>query len=177
MAPPILIIPGHGDSGPGHWQSLWEEALPSARRVRMPNWDFPHLGDWVEALDEAVREVTETAPPILVAHSLGCLAVVHWAQEDRLPIHAALLVCPPDVETPELRALFPSFAPIPLHGLPFESRVVASSDDPFATLDRSRFFAEAWRSSFTDAGPKGHLNPASGYGPWAQGEGLLEDLY
>ena len=45
---PILIIPGCGNSGPGHWQSLWEANLRDARRVEMPNWEFPHRADWVE---------------------------------------------------------------------------------------------------------------------------------
>ncbi|NTV73012.1 MAG: serine hydrolase family protein, partial [Holophaga sp.] len=87
MRPPILIIPGHRNSGPGHWQSLWEASLPGARRVEMPNWDFPHRPDWVESLDAAVRRAGEDAPPILVAHSLGCLAVAHWAAAYRRPIH------------------------------------------------------------------------------------------
>ena len=176
MRPPLLIIPGHGNSGPGHWQSLWEAERPEAVRVEMPNWDFPHRPDWVEALDAAVRDANETAPPILVAHSLGCIAVAHWAAEHRRPVHAALLVAPTDVEAAQCRDLFASFNPIPLHSLPFDSRVVASSNDPFVSLDRARLFAEAWLSRFTDAGPRGHLNTAAGFGPWPRGEGLLEDL-
>jgi predicted alpha/beta hydrolase family esterase len=35
---PILIIPGYQNSGPDHWQSLWEDMLPDARRVEMPSW-------------------------------------------------------------------------------------------------------------------------------------------
>ncbi len=176
MRPPILIIPGQGNSGPGHWQSLWEANLPYASRVQMPNWDFPHRPDWVEALDAAVRRANETGPPLLVAHSLGCLAVVHWADAYRRPIHGALLVAPPDVEAPEHREAFASFAPIPLHALPFDSRVVASSNDPYVSVARAREFADAWLSRFTEVGPRGHLNTASGHGPWALGEGLLEDM-
>ena len=176
MRPPILIIPGHGNSGPGHWQSLWEAERPEAVRVQMPNWDFPHRPDWVEALDAAVRAANETAPPILVAHSLGCVAVAHWAAEHRRPVHAALLVAPTDVEAEPCRDLFASFNPIPMHSLPFESRVVASSNDPYVSLDRARAFAQAWLSRFTDVGPRGHLNAAAGFGPWPRGESLLEDL-
>ena len=176
MRHPILLIPGHGNSGPGHWQSLWENSLPDARRVEMPNWDFPHRPDWVEALDAAVRKANETAPPILVAHSLGCLAVVHWADAYRRPVHAALLVAPVDAEREEFLDAYPSWAPIPLHDLPFDSRVVASGNDPYVTPERARLFADAWRSRFTLLGPRGHINLASGFGPWPRGEGLLEDL-
>jgi len=176
MRPPILIIPGHTNSGPGHWQSLWEESMPAARRVEMPNWDFPRRAEWVEALDAAVRRANETAPPILVAHSLGCITVAHWAAAYRRPIQCALLVAPTDVERPELQEIFGTFAPIPLHSLPFLSRVAASSDDPYVTLERAREFADAWQSRFTNVGAKGHINTSAGHGPWAQGEGLLEDL-
>lgn len=177
MRPPILIIPGHYGSGPGHWQSLWEESMPGASRVPMPNWEFPRRPDWVEALDEAVRRANETAPPLLVAHSLGCLAVAHWAASgSRRSVHAALLVAPTDVERPELDLLLPGWAPVPLRSLGFPARVVASSDDPYVTLERARAFADAWQARFTHAGAKGHLNAAAGYGPWALGEGLLEDL-
>lgn len=176
MRPPILFVPGLGNAGPGHWLTLWEASLREASRVEMPNWDFPHRPDWVEALDEAVRRAAETAPPLLVAHGLGCLAVAHWAGESRRPVHGALLVAPTDVEAPGTPEVLASFAPVPLAGLPFESRVVASSDDPTVRLERALAFARAWRSRFTDAGPRGHLDPASGHGPWALGEALLQDL-
>ena len=173
---PILIIPGLGNSGPGHWQSLWESNLPYAKRVRMPNWDFPHRADWVEALDTAIREASQSMPPILVAHSVGCLAVAHWARRYQLPVHGALLVAPVDVERPDTLESLLDFAPIPMFGLPFPSHVVASSDDPYASLERSREIAEAWDSLFTDLGPRGHINTASGYGEWPRGEAFLQDL-
>jgi predicted alpha/beta hydrolase family esterase len=173
---PILIIPGYGDSGPGHWQSLWEANLRYAKRVQMPNWFFPHRTDWVEALDTAIREASQSMPPVLVAHSLGCLAVAHWALHYQRPIHGALLVAPVDVERADALEAVKEFAPIPMFGLPFPSHVVASSNDPMASLDRSRALAEAWNSQFTEAGIAGHINTASGYGEWPRGEAFLQDL-
>jgi uncharacterized protein len=173
---PILIIPGHQNSGPSHWQSLWEANQRDAKRVQMPNWDFPRRAEWVEALDSAIREASQIAPPILVAHSLGCLAVAHWVQSYQRPIHAALLVAPPDVERPGTIEVVRDFAPIPMFGLPFRSHVVASSDDPFITLEPSQEIAEAWDSLFTNLGPRGHINTASGHGEWPRGEAFLQDL-
>ena len=173
---PILIIPGYGNSGPGHWQSYWEANLRDAKRVDMPNWDFPHRTDWVEALDIAIRNANEVAPPVLVAHSLGCLAVVHWARSYQRPVHSALLVAPVDVERLDTLEVIKDFAPVPLFGLPFPSHVVASSNDPYTRIERARAFADAWASRFTDLGPRGHINPASGYGEWPRGEAMLRDL-
>lgn len=176
MRPPILIVPGCGNSGPGHWQSLWQNSMPTASRVEMPNWDYPYRPDWVEALDAAVRRANETEPPVLVAHSLGCIAVAHWAAESRREVAGALLVAPTDVDLPQYRKRWESFAPVPRRRFLFDSRVVASSNDPFVNLARARQFAEAWGSRFTEVGDRGHLNLESGFGPWARGEALLEEL-
>jgi len=174
---PILIVPGYTNSGPGHWQSLWEAAMPTARRVQMPSWEHPRRIEWAAALDEAIARAGDTGEtPLLVAHSLGCLAVVHWALDGGQPVHGALLVAPPDVERPDTLEILRDFAPIPRFGLPFPSRVVASSDDPYVSIDRARAFAEAWGSDFTDLGPRGHVNTASGFGEWPRGEALLADL-
>jgi predicted alpha/beta hydrolase family esterase len=60
--------------------------------------------------------------------------------------------------------------------LRFPSIVVASSDDPYLTLDRARAFAEAWGSRFVEIGPAGHINADSGYGEWPEGEQMLAQL-
>src|SRR5438477_6005226 len=74
---PVLVLPGHGDSGPQHWQSLWEAADPTCRRVIQRDWLNPSLDEWRETLDRAVGECDR--PPVLLAHSLGCALVAHWA--------------------------------------------------------------------------------------------------
>src|SRR4029450_7084669 len=75
MRPPVLIVPGWGDSGPEHWQSLWERANPDFRRVAQRDWLYPVRGEWVETLEHEIRTAGE--PVVLVAHSLGCLAGAH----------------------------------------------------------------------------------------------------
>jgi len=173
---PILIIPGHRNASTSHWQTLWEGNMPYAIRVQMPNWDFPHRNDWVDALDDAIVEAGFTAPPILVAHDLGCMTVAHWVQEHQRPIHAAFLVAPTDPEQPGTPEIIQGFAPVPLFELPFNSRVVASSNDPNVSLERAKTFAEAWRSAFTNIGAGGHINGAAGYGDWPRGEAMLKEL-
>ena len=171
---PILIVPGYENSGPGHWQSLWEEEMPGAHRVEMPSWDHPVLGEWVAALDDAIADCG--APPILVGHSLGCIAIVHWAAEHQREVHGALLAAPTDVERPDVLERLRTFAPIPRCTLPFPAMVAASSDDPFMDLERARGFAKDWEADLVELGPCGHLNRASGHGPWLRGEVLLAEL-
>jgi hypothetical protein len=173
-APRVLIVPGWGDSGPEHWQSLWEQANPGFRRVVQRDWLYPVCGEWVETLERAIRAAG--APVVLVAHSLGCVAIAHCARGRALPVHAALLVAPPDVERPDFPDVIEGFAPIPRERLPFPSVVVASRDDQFSDFERTRALAAAWGSRLVDAGPLGHVNADAGLGPWPLGESLLGEL-
>jgi predicted alpha/beta hydrolase family esterase len=53
-APPVLILPGLEDSGPRHWQTLWQALRPGLLRVEQQDWLRPRCADWVAALDAAV---------------------------------------------------------------------------------------------------------------------------
>jgi predicted alpha/beta hydrolase family esterase len=174
-APPVLIVPGWTGSGPAHWQTRWERANPAYRRVEQADWDAPDVAAWVAVLDGAVRAAP--APPVLVAHSLGCIAVAHWAAAGT-PGRAAgaLLVAPADVERPAAPAPIRCFAPIPRRPLPFPTVVVASRDDPYVAFDRAAALATAWGADLVDAGAAGHLNSDAGFGPWPAGEALLAGL-
>jgi predicted alpha/beta hydrolase family esterase len=54
--------------------------------------------------------------------------------------------------------------------------VVASSEDEYAPFERSKRFASAWGSEFVNIGAAGHINAASGYGPWPEGLRMLKDF-
>jgi predicted alpha/beta hydrolase family esterase len=170
---PVLILPGIGGSGPLHWQSRWEACRPAYRRVEMPDWDRPQLGVWVSTLDAAVRAAG--AAPVIVAHSLGCLAVAHWAAR-RGQAKAALLVAVPDPAGPEFPEVASSFGPVPRNPFGFPSRVVASRNDPYGSFEFAERCAAAWGSAFTDAGAVGHINAESALGDWAAGQRLLADF-
>ena len=43
----ILTIPGLNNSGPTHWQSLWEHKFPHSERVELGSWDNPDKDEWV----------------------------------------------------------------------------------------------------------------------------------
>lgn len=97
MSTTYLIIPGYGGSGPAHWQSLWQ-ANSRFQRVQQRDWLRPRCSEWVAQLEQAVAQ--SGADTVLVAHSLGCPLVAHWAQQTQLRVRAALLVAPPDLDGP-----------------------------------------------------------------------------
>ncbi|MDQ3058878.1 MAG: alpha/beta fold hydrolase [Pseudomonadota bacterium] len=170
----ILTLPGWQGSPPAHWQSRWEH-LYGYTRVEEHDWQRPLRGDWMARLEEVLLACDE--PAVLVAHSLGCLQVAAWASHSRNTqrVRAALLVAPPDTEREDLRALLPSWSPVPLPALPFQSLVVASSNDPYCTPERTRQFAGAWGAALIEAGAHGHLNAESALGDWPQAhEHLLQ---
>ncbi|MCG2579051.1 alpha/beta hydrolase [Dechloromonas sp. XY25] len=173
--PPVLILPGLGDSGPAHWQSIWEASGPSFRRVVQRDWDHPQLAEWVATLQQHVA-ACET-PPVLVAHSLACSLVAHWSREFGQHARGALLVSPSDVESPshtppEVRG----FSPVPNMRFPFPSTVVASTDDPYVDIGRAEHFAQCWGSRFVVIPGAGHINAESGLGAWPEGMALLQEL-
>ena len=173
MKPRVLIVPGWGDSGPGHWQTLWETGSSDVQRVVQRDWLFPIRSEWVATLSAAIRAAD--GPVVLAAHSLGCLAVAHL-RDGGLPVRGALLVAPPDVERPDYPPVSEGFTPIPRERLPFPSVLVASRTDPFIAFERSRELATAWGSRLVDAGDRGHVNADAGLGPWPLGERLLDEL-
>ena len=171
----VLLLPGWENSGPRHWQSLWEERN-GYTRVEQHEWMKPLRGDWVARLEEVLLTCSE--PAVLVAHSLGCILVAAWAAHSRNThrVKAALLVAPGDVERPEIREQLPSWSPIELRALPFPSVLVASRNDPYCELERARLFAYAWNAQFMDYGECGHINADAGLASWPEGHVLLQDL-
>ena len=171
----ILILPGWQNSGPDHWQSLWERDL-GYQRVEQHDWMRPLRGDWISRLEDVLLSCDESA--VLVAHSLGCLLVAAWASHSRNThrVKGALLVGPGDAEQEALRPVLTSWSPVPLQTLPFPSVLVGSQNDPYCPFERAQTFASAWGSAFIDAGEKGHLNAESGLGHWPAGAALLAPL-
>ena len=165
----ILIAPGLGNSGPDHWQRRWGRRMANARFIEQGDWDEPVLGDWVGRIHQEI--MLATRPVVLIAHSLGVSATVHAAARlTDTKVRGAFLVSAPDLELnaqvpPEARP----FAPVPRAPLPFPSMLVASSNDPFCTIERAAEFATCWGSDFHVAGDAGHINTSSGHGPWPEG--------
>jgi predicted alpha/beta hydrolase family esterase len=169
----VLVLAGLWNSGPQHWQTLWEKKHPGWTRAPHRDWNNPVCHEWVAELDAAIAE-SESGPPILVAHSLACILVAQWAASgSALKIAGAFLVAPSDVDAPSYPKEASGFGPMPLQKLPFPSIVVASSNDEYVSLERARAFAAAWGSKFVEIGEAGHINGASGYGDWPEGEKML----
>lgn len=167
----FIILPGIGDSGGDHWQTLWQAKNRAMRRLQPNSWDHPELTDWISSLDRAVDACA--TPPVLIAHSLSCLLVSIWQQaSDRLAA-GAFLVGVPDPGSPAYPAEAAGFANVPTDRFRFASMILASTNDPYGSVAYARSRAVQWGSELITLGALGHINGASGIGDWPEGKSYL----
>lgn len=170
-----LIVPGWQGSADDHWQSHWQRSLPNSARVEQLDWLTPRREDWVAALERQIA--ADPRPAILIAHSLGCVTVAHWAAQAPMAslrrVQGALLVAPADVQRPNCPEALRNFAPIPRHLLPFPSQLVGSDNDSAASAARAIELARQWGSEAAILSGAGHINVKSGHQRWEQGFAYL----
>jgi predicted alpha/beta hydrolase family esterase len=170
----ILIIPGLGNSGPQHWQSLWENKF-NFTRVEQKEWETPICSEWIDTINNEVKK-HDPANVILVGHSLACSTIAYWAQKFNVKIKGALLVGPSDTEADSYPPGTSGFKPVPLNTLLFKTIVVASTNDFYVTFERAKLFADNWGSELINIGDAGHINVASGFGEWNEGLAILKRM-
>jgi predicted alpha/beta hydrolase family esterase len=169
----VVIVYGYDGSGPGHWQR-WLEAELRRRGApvvfpELPDPAAPQKDVWVAALAD-VFQAGNGQPVTVVCHSLGSWAVDHlFAERGLLGAHAALLVAPPSpflLFDPVESFLPPRrrrevWAPIAARTL-----VVGSDNDEFTTAEEFEDIARTIGARCHLIPGAGHINVASGHGPW-----------
>ena len=178
----IVIVPGWQDSEPEHWQTRWAKSLKTARRVVQDDWDNPNREAWTRRIVETVSKAAR--PVVLVAHSLGVPAVVFAGEAlAQSNVIGAFLVAPADLDH---AAFWPDtggerwppkngdggYSHMPDGRLPFPAHLIVGNNDLYCSLLRAEKLAALWGATLVDAGETGHINVASGHGPWP--EGLLQ---
>lgn len=165
--PRVLIVPGLDDSGETHWQTELQRHHRHARRVRQRDWRVPDLEAWADRV-QATLAAEPPGPWVAVAHSFGCLALLRALLRGTPGIAAALLVAPADP------LKFGATEALPCQPLPVPSTLVASRTDPWMPFGSAVNWSRVWGSQLVDLGDAGHVNIASGHGPWPLGRRLVE---
>ena len=167
-----LLIPGLDGSAAPHWQHWWAATDPTAKIVEQHSWSEPTPEAW---LTEIAAATMIHPGSVLVGHSLGAIAIAKllssWPQID---VAGALMVAPAEPSKSSRTASFGSIPERPLHRTAI---VAASRNDPWMEQKQARSLAESWGADFIDMGEAGHINVASGYGPWAEGKALRDLLW
>lgn len=163
----VLIVPGLHGSGPDHWQSWLQAHYKGAVRVEQDDWAVPDIDRWAQRI-AATLAAQRPARWVAVAHSFGCLALARHVALGGRAVQSALFAAPAEPNKFGVADALPSTP------LPFSSVLVGSRSDPWMRLERAREWAQCWGSLFIDLGEVGHINPASGFGPWPFGKSLVE---
>lgn len=166
-----LILPGLEGSPVPHWQHWWAQRDPHALLVEQRDWTAPTPEAWEAEIAGAVLTHPDC---ILVGHSLGAVVAVRlltkWPQ---LRVRGTLLVAPTE---PQVSPKLSRFHPMPLGALRIPATVVASRNDPWMSFARARELSRSWEAALLDLGLAGHINTASGFGPWPLGLALRDEL-
>ena len=51
----VLTLPGWHNSGPLHWQTLWEQQNQGFKRVQQRDWETPRREDWLANICDEVN--------------------------------------------------------------------------------------------------------------------------
>lgn len=164
-----VIIPGYGGSGECHWQTHWETSSDGYSRIKPTSFENPDLSDWLAALEDNV--VQQSNPPVLIAHSLGCLLAAEYLHRSKVDVAGVFMVAVPDPDglnfpISEARE-FAEFSRKPLR---CPSLIVASSNDPYSATHHTKEIAAAWGAGVVNIGAKDHI---SDVGQWNAGHNLL----
>ena len=155
----VLVIPGLHGSGEAHWQTWLQAHHRSSRRVLQDDWNTPDLAAWSQRIAQTLA-AEPPGPWVAVAHSFGCLALVHHLARRRTSgIAAALLVAPAEP------ARFRLEDRLPQQSLGVPCTLLASDTDPWMSASSAMAWAQRWGSGFVNLGDVGHINVDAGFGP------------
>lgn len=168
----VFTLPGINNSGPRHWQSVWERVHSGVLRIEQREWNRPSSAEWIEKIEASVAK--QPVAPILVAHSLGCIAAVQWMARTRLSIHALILVAIPDPAGKQFPINTTGFALLPERLYHDRLAIISSENDRYASPEFSDGCAHRWRAMHINAGLKGHLNEATALDDWPFGWSIVE---
>jgi uncharacterized protein len=167
-----FIIPGYQGSGENHWQSHFEKSNNNFIRIHQKDWDHPNINEWADTVEKVISKY-DPAEVVLVGHSMGCPTIAAWANKYNRNIKGALLVAPADLESKNELMDFVGLKEYPNKRLNFKSIVVASTNDPWASFEKTKYFASNWGSELINIGAAGHINDQSGLGLWNEGMEIL----
>lgn len=169
-----VIVPGVGGSDYDHWQSWLQRQLMCCSRVQQQDWNDPVLNQWVSNFIETVSVVSGHIQ--IVAHSFGCLtavAAIYRHPELARKIKKLILVAPANParfgDQGFARNSQNDYASY-FHQIKLKipTDMIISENDPWLSFEDAKKLAHSWQVCQTNIGAAGHINVASGFGPFPE---------
>lgn len=170
-----LLLHGWQNRRPvGHWQFWLTERLRARGEQvlypQLPNPDQPKLEEWIEVLAGELAQLGD-GERVVICHSLSCLLWAHAATKLGRQLRATRLLW---VAPPGPSAFVDAIATFAPDGLDADAiaasaptRLLVSSDnDPYCPERAERCYGALGFISHT-LPAAGHIDPDSGFGPWA----------
>ncbi len=169
-----LIVPGVGGSEYHHWQSWLQRGLMQCSRVEQKDWKHPVLAKWVEAFVKTIQSIEDDVE--VVAHSFGCLtSVAALAQHPSFAtkIKKLILVAPANPArfgeqgfAQDSQQNYSAY----FHALKLQvpTMMLISENDPWLSFKDAHALAKSWNIQPINLGQVGHVNVASGFGPFPE---------
>jgi uncharacterized protein len=170
----IKLVPGLNNSGPEHWQSIWEKKY-GFERINQEEWDYPVYNEWEKNFIENLERDNKCGT-VLIAHSLGCLLTVKAMPKIRKYLKAVFLVAPPDPKDKQFPKFLASFGYLPEVQLEVPGMLVYSENDQYSSPMFCIQKGKQWGLETISVGRKGHINSESNIDDWSEGFNLFQKL-
>lgn len=169
-----LIVPGVGGSEYNHWQTCLQHQLSRCSRVQQKDWNHPVLQEWITEFVKALQDIQDDVQ--VVAHSFGCLtSVAALAQHPELTakVKKLILVAPANPARFGENGFAPNSQTDYSHyfqqvQIQVPATLLISENDPWLSYADAEFLAKAWKLKPINLGQVGHVNVASGFGPFPE---------
>ena len=176
-APRVMITHGYWANPDRHWFRWLAGKLTAdgydVTVPAMPDPKYPRRDAWMSAMAAALPPAALTAETLLVGHSLGCYATLHYLQEaaPATPIAGVLLVSgfdrPLASAAPDLDLINLFIAePLDFDALRRAARhftIISAADDPIVPHAFSRELAEKLGARFVPQPTGGHFMQDDGF--------------
>ena len=180
----VFIIHGTNGSSKENWFPWLKEELGKANPdievivPDLPTGNNQSLENWLKAFQPFIKYVDSNC--IFVGHSLGPAFIFSLLERVNTKIRAAFLVAPfvTGLGIQQFDKLNSTFIKKDFDWNKIRSNcadftVYASDNDPYVSIDKSRFVADRTNAKFKVVHGAGHFNAAAGY---LKFEELLEDI-
>jgi predicted alpha/beta hydrolase family esterase len=181
----VFIVHGENSSPEDHWFSWLAQQVKDvhgvAKLVFLPDADIPEFDLWQQALDMQMSNLNEHS--IVIAHSLGCLAVAHYLSQHLNHQKIEALICVAGFKSvplhkPELNSFIQqaTLQSRVLHRQLVHRIILFSNNDPVVTPPLALQFGYFMNAQLLEVKQAGHFTQQDGFSEFALLQQILQPL-
>lgn len=181
----VFIVHGENSSPEDHWFSWLAQQVKDvhgvAKLVFLPDADIPEFDLWQQALDMQMSNLNEHS--IVIAHSLGCLAVAHYLSQHLNHQKIEALICVAGFKSvplhkPELNSFIQqaTLQSRVLHRQIAHRIVLFSNNDPVVPPPLALQFGYFMNAQLLEVKQAGHFTQQDGFSEFALLQQILQPL-